>query len=40
MKVLCYGIFKEFSDRESLDQLYQKYRLNNEQIMEDINKLL
>lgn len=40
MKVLCYGSFKEFSDRESLDQLYQKYHLNNEQIVEDLLQTL
>jgi len=38
MKVLNYGSFKEFTDRIPLDELYEKYRLNPEQILEDILK--
>jgi len=40
MKVLNYGSHKEFSDRISLDELYTKYRLKNELILEDIEKIL
>ena len=40
MKVLNYGSFKEFSDREPIDKLYTKYRLTKELITEDIEKLL
>ncbi len=40
MKVLNYGALKEFSDRVSLDELYTKYRLHNELIIEDIKKAL
>ena len=40
MKVLNYGSHKEFSDRVSLDELYTKYRLHNELILEDIKKVL
>ncbi|MBR3605287.1 MAG: 1-deoxy-D-xylulose-5-phosphate synthase [Candidatus Gastranaerophilales bacterium] len=40
MKVLNYGSYKEFSDRVSLDELYTKYRLKNELILEDIKKAL
>ena len=40
MKVLNYGSHKEFSDRVSIDELYTKYRLKNELILEDIEKLL
>jgi len=40
MKVLNYGSHKEFSDRISLDELYTKYRLHNELILEDIKKAL
>ena len=40
MKVLNYGADKEFSDRESLVKLYEKYRLKNELILEDIKKIL
>ena len=36
VKVLNYGATKEFTDRVSLDELYQKFRLNKEQITEDI----
>ena len=40
MKVLNYGAHKEFSDRVSLKDLYQKYRLTKELILEDIQKIL
>lgn len=40
LKVLNYGSHKEFSDRVSLDELYAKYRLKNELILEDIKKAL
>ena len=40
IKVLNYGSFKEFSDREPIDKLYTKYRLTKELITEDIEKLL
>ncbi|MBR5304508.1 MAG: 1-deoxy-D-xylulose-5-phosphate synthase [Candidatus Gastranaerophilales bacterium] len=40
MKVLNYGSHKEFSDRIPLDELYTKYRLYNELILEDIKKAL
>ena len=40
MKVLNYGANKVFTDRMSLDELYQKYRLKDYLIVEDILKLL
>ena len=40
MKVLNYGSHKEFSDRVLLDELYKKYRLHNELILEDIKKII
>ena len=40
MKVLNYGAHKEFSDRVSLKDLYEKYRLTKELILEDIQKIL
>lgn len=40
VKVLNYGSHKEFSDRVSIDELYRKYRLHNELILEDIKKAL
>ena len=40
MKVLNYGAHKEFSDRISLDELYTKYRLKKELILEDIKAVL
>ncbi len=40
VKVLNYGAHKEFSDRVSLKKLYTKYRLYNELILEDIEKVL
>ena len=40
MKVLNYGAHKEFSDRATLDELYTKYRLKKELILEDIKEIL
>lgn len=40
MKVLNYGSTKEFTDRVPLDELYTRYRLKKELIVEDIEKLL
>ena len=40
MKVLNYGAFKEFPDRVPLDELYNRYRLKKELIVEDITKVL
>lgn len=40
MKVLNYGADKEFPDRVSLDELYNKYRLKKELIAEDVADVL
>ena len=40
MKVLNYGSHKEFTDRTSMDELYTRYRLKNELIVEDIKNLV
>lgn len=40
IKVLNYGAKKEFSDRVPLDQLYKRYRLTKEQIVEDVQNLI
>lgn len=40
MKVLNYGAKKEFTDRVPLDELYKRYRLTKELIVEDIEKLV
>ena len=40
MKVLNYGAKKEFTDRVSLDELYKRYRLTKELIVEDVEKLV
>ena len=40
MKVLNYGSRKEFTDRVSLDELYNRYHLKKELIAEDIQKIL
>ena len=40
MKVINYGANKVFTDRMSLDELYQKYRLKDYLIIEDILKLV
>ena len=39
MKVLNYGSHKEFTDRTSLDKLYERYRLRKDLIFEDINNV-
>lgn len=39
MKVLNYGSFKEFSDRADLKDLYKKYRLMPDLIVEDVLKI-
>ena len=40
MKVLNYGGRKEFTDRVPIDELYTRYRLNNYQIIEDVEKIM
>lgn len=40
MKVLNYGGKKEFTDRIPIEQLYRRYRLTKEQIVEDVLKCL
>lgn len=40
MKVLNYGALKEFTDRTPLDELYSRYRLTSELIIEDIKRIL
>ena len=40
LKVLNYGSFKEFTDRASLDELYLKYHLTPELILEDIQRII
>ena len=40
MKVLNYGATKEFTDRISYDELYKRYRLKDNLIVEDIQKCL
>lgn len=40
IKVLNYGAHKEFPDRVPVNELYHRYRLNPEQILEDVSKLL
>ena len=40
IKVLNYGAIKEFTDRVSLDELYQRYHLTKELIVSDIQKIL
>ena len=40
VKVLNYGAHKEFTDRIPQAELYRRYRLTTEQILEDINKIL
>lgn len=39
MKVLCYGAYKEFTDRVSMDILNKRYRLSDEHIIADIREL-
>ena len=40
MKVLNFGADKVFTDRIALDELYNKYHLTKELIVEDIIKIL
>lgn len=40
MKVLNYGSFKEFTDRTPIDELYERYHLTPELIVEDIKNIL
>ena len=40
MKVLNYGALKEFTDRTPLEELYQRYHLTSELIIDDIQQIL
>ena len=40
MKVLNFGSFKEFTDRTSMKELYERYHLTNELIVHDIQNIL
>ena len=40
MKVLNFGSHKEFTDRTPIDELYQRYHLTNELIVQDIQNIL
>ena len=40
MKVLNFGSHKEFTDRTPLDELYKRYHLTNELIVQDIQNIL
>ena len=40
MRVLNYGANKEFTDRVNVDELYERYRLRVDLIVEDIKKHL
>ena len=40
MKVLNYGALKEFTDRVPLDELYTRYRLKKELILDDLRAAL
>ena len=40
MKVLTYGAHKELTDREPTETLYARYRLNPEQIVQDVLEVL
>ena len=40
MKVLNYGSFKEFTDRTPINELYARYRLNSDLILQDIKRIL
>ena len=40
MKVLNFGSYKEFTDRTSIEELYNRYHLFNELIVQDIQKVL
>lgn len=40
MKVLNYGAKKEFTDRVPVEELYQRYRLTKEQIVQEIKEII
>ena len=40
MKVLNFGAEKEFTDRVPLEELYKKYHLTKELIVDDVKKCL
>lgn len=40
IKVLNFGSFKEFTDRTSLEELYQRYHLTPDLIVEDVQRVL
>ncbi len=40
MKVLNFGSYKEFTDRIPINELYERYHLTNQMIVEDIKKVL
>ena len=40
IKVLNYGAKKEFTDRVSIDELYNRYRLKSDLIIDDIKRNL
>ena len=40
MRVLTYGAHKELTDREPTETLYERYRLNPEQIVQDVLEVL
>ena len=40
MKVLNFGAKKEFTDRENVKKLYERYHLTSTQIIEDVKNVL
>lgn len=40
MKVLNFGVTKEFTDRVPLNELYERYHLTEELIVNDIKSVL
>ncbi len=40
MKVLNFGADKEFTDRVPVNELYQRYHLNTDLILDDIQKII
>ena len=40
MKVLNFGATKEFTDRISMDELYERYHLKKNMIVDDIKSIL
>ena len=40
IKVLNYGSFKEFTDRTPIEELYNRYHLTSELIIDDIKQIL